>query len=352
MSIIMNAIPRFLRLLLVTIATVPASAQSARNTGEPDISLTFLGTGAPRPSLKRYGPGILVETDKHRLLVDAGSGLRERVYQAGAFDLLTSIDHILVTHLHYDHTIGISDIWLSGWLYGRRVPLRVQGPPGLKAMMDELARMYTWDIGYRAAVGVPLQGTEIRAEDVLPGVIYEHEGLKVTAFDVEHMPIDIKTREPLDFSGRTYGFRIDYRGRSVVFSGDTRPSENLVKFGRGADVLIHEVQVPAAGTTPEAQLANVSLSVHSTPEQAAGVFKRAAPRLAVYSHIIPPGATREELMARTRPTYDGPLTVAHDLMQIDIGDRIEIRDRELPGEVIFEETGVLKRPKPGDSRNR
>lgn len=86
----MSAIPRFLRLMLFTVATVPASAQSARNTGEPDISLTLLGTGAPRPSLKRYGPGILVETDKHRLLVDAGSGLRERVYQAGAFDLLTS----------------------------------------------------------------------------------------------------------------------------------------------------------------------------------------------------------------------------------------------------------------------
>jgi ribonuclease Z len=178
-------------------AAVPVGAQTVPGTGQPgkpaDISLTFLGTGAPRPSLRRYGPGILVETDKHRLLVDAGSGLRERIYQAGAFALLTSIDHVLLTHLHYDHTIGLPDLWLSGWLYGRRVPLRVQGPPGTKAMMDDLVRMYAWDLEYRGVVGVPLAGAEIAAEDILPGVIYEREGLKVTAFDVEHPPIQAET---------------------------------------------------------------------------------------------------------------------------------------------------------------
>jgi ribonuclease Z len=333
----MNTFRAMAALSILAWVALPASAQTAA-----DISLTFLGTGAPRPSLKRYGPSILVETDRHRLLVDAGSGLRERVYQAGAFALLTSIDRVLVTHLHYDHTIGLPDLWLSGWLYGRRVPLRVQGPPGMKAMMDDLVHMYAWDLEFRGVVGVPLQGAEIVSEDVMPGVIYEREGLKVTAFDVEHMPIHSETGAALDFRGRTYGFRIDYKGRSVVFSGDTRPSENLVEHGRGADVLIHEVQVPATGSTPEARLANVSLSVHSTPEQAAAIFKRTAPRMAVYSHIIPPGATGEELMALTRPIYEGPLTIAHDLMQIDIGDTIDIHDRELPGEVVFETTGVIK----------
>ncbi len=342
----MTTFPAILSLSVFAWAALPAGAQTAPGTGQPvegaDIRLTFLGTGAPRPSLKRYGPGILVETDKHRLLVDAGSGLRERIYQAGAFALLTSIDHVLLTHLHYDHTIGLADLWLSGWLFGRRVPLSVQGPPGTKAMMEDLVRMYAWDLEYRGVVGVPLAGSQIAAEDVMPGVIYESEGLKVTAIDVEHLPIDTETKAPLEFRGRTYGFRIDYKGRSVVFSGDTRPSENLVALGRGADVLIHEVQVPAPESTPEARLANVSLSVHSTPEQAAGIFKRAAPRMAVYSHIIPPGATSEELTKLTRPTYEGPLTVAHDLMQIDIGDTIEIRERELSGEVVFETTKVIK----------
>ena len=336
--------------LIVLSAAVSLASASVFGQGEPasavktpDFRLTFLGTGAPRPSLKRYGAGILVETDKHRLLVDAGSGIRERIYQAGAFELLTSIDHVLVTHLHYDHTIGLSDIWLTGWLFGRRVPLRIQGPPGTKAMMDDVVHMYDWDVAYRAAVGVPTAGSEILVEDALPGVIYERDGLVVTAFDVEHLPIDLKTRERLDFPGRTYGFRIDYKGQSVVFSGDTRPCDAVAEHGKGADLVIHEVQVPSPGATREAQLANVSLSVHSTPEEAAGIFARARPRMAVYSHIIPPNTTTEELVAATRPIYDGPLTVAYDLMQIDVGDTIAVHDRELPGEVVFEQTGVLKK---------
>jgi ribonuclease Z len=320
-----------------------AQGESASAGKTAGIRVTFLGTGAPRPSLKRYGAGILVETDKHRLLVDAGSGIRERIYQAGAFELLTSLDHVLVTHLHYDHTIGLADVWLTGWLFGRRVPFRIQGPPGLKAMMDDVVHMYDWDIAYRVRVGVPTAGTEILAEEVLPGVIYERDGLLVTAFDVDHLPIDLKTRGRLDFPGRTYGFRIDYQGRSVVFSGDTRPSDAVAEHGKGADLLIHEVQVPSPGETREAQLANVSLSVHSTPEEAAGIFARARPRMAVYSHIIPPNTTAEELVAVTRPIYDGPLTVAYDLMQIDVGETIAVRDRELPGEVVFEQTGVLKK---------
>lgn len=333
----------FHRFLIVVLLLTPAGFVGAAEPvpAAADISLTFLGTGAPRPSLKRYGPGILVETDRHRLLVDAGSGVRERIYQAGAFALLTGIDHVLVTHLHYDHTIGISDVWLSGWLYGRRMPLRVQGPPGTVAMMTDLQKMFAWDLEFRAMVGVPQQGAQIAAEDVLPGVIYARDGLKVTAFDVEHHPVKADGTA-MGLRGRNYGFRIDYKGRSVVFSGDTRPSDNLVRFGRGADILIHEVQVPASESTAEGRLANVSLSVHSTPEQAADIFARAAPRMAVYSHIIPPGVTDDDLVAQTRSVYAGPLTVAHDLMQIDVGESIVVRERDLPGEAVFEATGVLK----------
>jgi ribonuclease Z len=209
-------------------------------------------------------------------------------------------------------------------------------------MMRHLTAMYAWDLEYRDVVGVPRKGSEVAAQDVLPGVIYESDGLKVTAFDAEHMPIQPQTGALLDFRGRTYGFRIDYKRRSVVFSGDTRPSATVAEMGRGVDVLIHEVQVPSPGDSPAARLANVSLSVHSTPEQVAGIFQRAAPRMAVYSHIIPPGTTSEDLIAATRPTYQGPLTVAHDLMQIDVGETIVVRDRELPGEVVFETTGVVR----------
>ena len=314
----------------------------ASGNNEALLKLTFLGTGAPRPSPDRYGPSILVEAGEHQIIVDAGSGMRERMFQAGGFELLTRVDHVLVTHLHFDHTVSIPGLWLSGWLYGRRVPLQVQGPVGTEAMMADFRSAYAWDIAYRELVGVPLAGTEIEAEDVSPGVIFADDGLTITAFDVEHMPIDPSTGEYLDFAGQTFGFRIDYRGRSVVFSGDTRPSDNLVKHAQNVDVLIHEVQVPSPGSSPESKLANVSLSVHSTPEQASGIFARANPRMAVYSHIIPPQTTADELISATRPIYNGPLTVAHDLMMVVIGDDIEVSERPRMGDQSFEESRVIQ----------
>ena len=319
-------------------------ARTAAYASEQDVfRVTFLGTGAPRPSLSRYGASMLVEAGQRKLLVDAGWGLRERLYEAGSFELLVSLDHVLLTHLHYDHTVGLPDLWLTGWLYGRRVPLNVQGPKGTVAMLGDIRHAFDWDIAYRGLVGVPLAGSEFDSADISEGVVYDRDGLIITAFEVAHMPIDLTTRRPLAFEGQTLGYRIDYRGRSLVVSGDTRPTENLVKHGAHADVLVHEVQVPSPGETPEARLANVSLSVHSTPDEAGGIFARVQPRMAVYSHIIPPDVKPDELVAATRATYDGPLTVAHDLMMITIGDRIEVADRPRLEEQTFEKSRVLKR---------
>lgn len=111
-------------LLTVSLSLYVSSADSAPAEGSV-LRLTFLGTGAPRPSLERYGPSILIEAGEHRIIVDAGSGMRERLFEAGGFDLITGVDHVLVTHLHFDHTISIPGLWLSGWLYGRRVPFKI-----------------------------------------------------------------------------------------------------------------------------------------------------------------------------------------------------------------------------------
>ena len=133
----------------------------------------------------------LIEAGGQTILVDPGPGLRERLLEAGSFELITGIDHVLVTHLHYDHTVSLPDLWLTGWLYGRRTPLIVEGPVGTKAMMEHLEQAFTWDTAYRKAVGVPAAGVAIEARDVGPGVVFERDGLVVTAFEVEHMPIDV-----------------------------------------------------------------------------------------------------------------------------------------------------------------
>jgi ribonuclease Z len=136
---------------------------------------------------------------------------------------------------------------------------------------------------------------------------------------------------------------VDYNGRSVVFSGDTRPSDEVMRQARGADVLVHEVQVPSPGESIEARRANISLSVHATPEEAARIFAGAKPRLAVYSHIIPPETTAEGLLAATRPFYGGRVVAAHDLMMITIGETIDVTDRPRMAGETFEKSGVIKK---------
>jgi ribonuclease Z len=306
-----------------------------------EIKLTFLGTGAPRPSKDRYGPSILVEAGDYKLLVDAGPGMRERLFQAGGFELLTEVDHILVTHLHFDHTISAPGLWLSGWLYGRKKPMRVFGPIGTAAMMDKFESAYDWDIRYRKIVGVHSEGSDLIAKDIGAGVFFDENGLKISAFNVEHMPINTETGALLDLEGATLGYRIDYAGRSVLFSGDTRstPSSDIIPNGQGVDVLIHEVQVPAPGTSAEAVLANVSLSVHSTPAQVAHVFEKTRPRLGVYSHIIPPEIDSATLLNMT--DYSGDMMVAEDLMTLTIGEEIAVGRAGGEGSDIFTESEVV-----------
>lgn len=330
---------RIIKVALLTISLVVVDVSAA--AGSDEIKLTFLGTGAPRPSHDRYGPAILVEAGDYKIMVDAGPGMRERLFQAGGFEMLTTVDHLLITHLHFDHTISAPGLWLTGWLFGRKVPMNVYGPIGTAAMMANFRTAYDWDIRYRTIVGVHQAGSELLAKDVGPGVFFDKDGLKITAFNVEHMPINTETGESLGLEGATLGYRIDYGGRSVLFSGDTRstPSSEIIPMGKGVDVLIHETQVPAPGDSPEARLANVSLSVHSTPAQVAYVFNQTQPRLGVYSHIIPPEIGANELLPLT--DYSGEMLVAEDLMTLTIGDEITVGRAEGAGTDIFTEADVV-----------
>ena len=328
----------------------PASTPSAGRTttaakSDSVITLTFLGTGAPRPSRDRHGPAILVEAGDKKLLIDAGPGVRQRLFEAGGFALITGVTDIFATHLHYDHVGGVADVWIPGWMYGRTRALRVFGPPGTKEFVGGLTQAYRWDVTYRQIVGIAAPGSALESHEVTPGVVYDEGGVRVTAFSVAHMPIDPATGRPGALDGDTYGFRVDYAGRSVAFSGDLRvgPSSPLVAAGRGADVVVMEVQVPSPGNSAEAQRANVSLSVHTSPEEAGRAFAAMRPRLAVYSHIIPPQTTADELREATRPFYDGPLVTAFDLMRLTIGRHIEVSMAPRRDGEVFEQSGAVRR---------
>ena len=280
-----------------------------------DFKVTLLGTGAPRPVMSRFGPSILVEAGKQKLIFDCGRGAAQRLYQLKI--PFSDITGLFLTHLHSDHTVGIPDLWLTGWTMGRSTPLPVRGPEGTKAMMQHLQEAYAFDIHIRRDVDtkLPAAGAEVIAEDIQEGFVYQKDDVKVTAFLVDHG--DIRP---------AFGYRIDYAGHSVTLSGDTRPSENLIKFAQGTDVLIHEVVDPSAfaglSSSDNPEQRKKIVGHHTTAEEAGTIFARVKPKLAVYSHIVPPDVP--DVIPHTRKTYQGPLEVGEDLMTIEIDDKIQV----------------------------
>lgn len=291
---------------------------------QPPIRVTLLGTGAPVPSLERFGPSILVEAGGQKLLFDCGRGAGQRLWQLKI--PLGQVDGLFLTHLHSDHVVGIPDLWLTGWIpavYGRRSsPFRVWGPAGTREMMENLVKAFSWDINTRRKENNKIDsGALVNANNISEGFSWEKNGLKVTPFTVRHA----------EFIDSALGYRIDYNGYSVILSGDTRYSENLVRYAKGADVVIHEVAAANEISMKTSPLINQILGFHTSPEEAANVFGQIQPKLAVYSHIVlltaspsDPPPTVNDLVLRTKKIYTGALEVGEDLLQIEIGEKINV----------------------------
>lgn len=293
-------------------------------SSENDFRITILGSGTPTPRPDRFGSSVLIEAGDQKLMVDAGRGASIRLWQLKI--PLGRVDALLITHFHSDHISGIPDLWLTGWLappWGqRKTPFRVIGPVGSKMLMSKLEEAYALDIDIRlqdekmSIEGIKTEVTEF----VRDGVVFEKNGLKVTAFEVDHGDV-IKP---------AFGYRFDYRGRSAVLSSDTRYHPNVVKYSSGADLLIHEV---GAGRPELKQIPAMKriLDHHTTPRDAASVFNQAKPKLVAYIHMVLPGTdeippvTVDELLSETRRYYQGPLEIGEDLMSFDIGDDVTVR---------------------------
>ncbi len=286
-------------------------AKSARDT----FRVTLLGTGGPPPILDRFGPCTLVEAGSEKFLFDAGRGALQRLFQLKI--RFSEITGLFLTHLHSDHVVGFPDLWLTGWINqawgGRQVPLPVWGPRETKEMMSHLEKAYQFDI--RIRTHYQKEGVRVVAEEFDGGVVYERNGLKIQAFLVDHGRV-----KP------AYGYRIDFAGRSVVLSGDTRLNENVIQYAQGVDLLVHEVVGMSEEFLSKSEFGRIIASNHTTPQDAGEVFRRANPKLAVYTHVLFFGDYRvEDLIPATRKNYSGPLEVGEDLMAIDVGENVEVR---------------------------
>lgn len=247
-----------------------------------------------------------------------------RLFQLGV--PIGRIDALLLTHFHSDHTVGIPDVWLTGWLssyFGnRRGPFNVIGPIGTRKLMLHLEAAYAHDIEIRvedeklAPEHVAIKVKEF-AED---GVVYQAGDLRVIAFAVDHG----------DAIKPAYGYRIEYSGRVAVISGDTRYNANVIRFGEGADLLVHEVAMAPAELLREDYIQRI-VNHHTSPQEAGRVFTQTRPKMAAFTHLVMlssetvAGPTVEELIAATRETYAGPLQVGEDLMIFEIGETVTVR---------------------------
>ncbi len=278
------------------------------------LRVVLLGTGTPDVSMKRFGGSILVEAGGQKFLFDCGRGAVLRLSQLHI--PVAEVNRLFLTHLHSDHTVGIPDLWLTGWIFDRKEPLYVWGPAGTRSMMSHLEKAYAFDIHIRRDVDekLPGRGVTVVTREIRQGEVYESNGVKITAFDVDHGPV-----KP------ALGFRIDCGGHSVVLSGDTRPSENLIRFTKGADLLVHEVYYVDEETLRTSPEERIIVAHHTTPEQAGEIFGRVQPKLALYSHIGRREVHAAKLIELTRKSYSGPLEVGEDLMTVEVDKNIEVR---------------------------
>jgi ribonuclease Z len=271
--------------------------------------VVMLGSGGPPPEPLRSGPAVAVLSQDRAYLVDFGPGVIRRAMEAYRIGWLKlrpdELTRVFVTHLHSDHTAGYADLILTPPSVGRDDPLRVYGPPGLGQMTDHLLRAYEQDLATRreGLSEEKLAGYQIESHEIEPGVVYEDEVVRVSAFRVEHG--DWKN---------AYGYRFDADGRSIVISGDTAPSDAVVEACSGCDVLVHEVYC-------EADFENVSelgrsyfSSHHTSTLELAEIANRAKPKLLVLTHLMLRRCTEEMLLRELQQySYGGKVVVGEDL---------------------------------------
>ncbi len=284
---------------------------------DPDagLSVILLGTGTPIPNKDRACASTLVIAGDKTFLVDTGRGFVNKFYEAG----LRDVKGVFFTHYHSDHFGEFGEFMVLRTVWGADTPMAVIGPAGVRQTIESLIAAYALDNKYRKEHHKERwneAGMKAEIKEAQSGVVYDQGGVKVTIFEVDHIPV-----KP------AVGYRFDYKGKTVVVSGDTKKVQVMVEMAKGADILVHEVasrQVLEMGRKNlDSRMQIMSeemLQYHTLTEEVAQIAQNAGVKKLVLTHFTPsiPAASAVEriFMRGMDKIYKGEIIAGRDGMEI------------------------------------
>ena len=280
-----------------------------------ETKLIILGSGTPNPNPERSGSAYAVVTNGQAYLVDFGPGVVRRASAlspswGGKFQEMEieNLQYAFLTHLHSDHSAGLSDLILSPWVLGRENSLKLFGPRGLKNMARNITKAYKEDIDYRINGSQPSnsEGFKTSVTEISEGIIFEDENVSVEAFLNNHGGFK-----------NSFGFIFRTQDKKIVFSGDTAYSEKLIELSSKADILVHEVYSEKGFLEKTTDWQIYHKAHHTSAIDVGKIAKLSQPKKLILSHILFWGNTESSIINEVRQNYDGEVIIAEDLMVVD-----------------------------------
>ena len=278
---------------------------NAQNT---DTKLVLLGTGTPFADPTKSGPSLAIVVNNSSYIVDCGPGVVRRAAEASKLGFpsleAAQLKTLFITHLHSDHTIGLADIILTPAVLDRNAPISIYGPAGSKKMTDDLMSAYKEDIAIR------INGLEkgdaiayqVYTNEIKEGQIYKDSNLTVTAFNVQHGQWD-----------NAFGYVFQTKDKKIVISGDCTYSENLIKYAKDCDILVHEVYSDAGLKKRTQRWQDYHSTFHTSTYQLAEIANQVKPKLLVLNHQLTFGTSLQSLLDELKSKYAGPVVNGADL---------------------------------------
>ena len=302
---------------LLLFSSHPTFPQSDNKPSASKTQIVLLGTGTPSPDPERAGAATAIVVNGTPYLIDFGPGVVRRVAAASQKGVpglsVVNLGIAFLTHLHSDHSVGYPDLILTPWAVGRKRPLEVYGPKGLKDMTEYILKAYQEDIRIRTKdkelLGVPeqMEGYKVNAHEIKPGVVYKDENVTVKAFLVNHGDVD-----------QAFGYRFETPDRTIVISGDAAPSQSIIDNCNGCDVLIHEAYSMMTYNNVSQKYQEYRRKHHTSSLELAEIAEKAKPGLLILYHRANPGGVgrpnpEDVLLEEISQAYSGKVVTGHDL---------------------------------------